>query len=175
MSFSDNEKLLKAILSNSTFDIANFEPSSRIEYLLKEIYLKVQNGGGGTGTGLTESEVRALISEVIKGYYVVVANTQERNNIPSGSRFPGMVVYVTDIDTCYRWTGTAWHHESGLNVENIVDDNTLKVVDGKLVVNVSQEVIEGDTNSVSGGAVYNFVMDQIDDTLGDIEDALTNI
>lgn len=175
MSFSDNEKLLKAILNNSTFDIANFEPSSRIEYLLKEIYIKVQNGGGSSGTGLTEAEVKALISEVIKGYYVVVATVQERNAIPSGSRFPGMVVYVSDIDTCYRWTGTAWHQESGFNVESISDNNTLKVVDGKLVVNVSQEVIEGDTKSVSGGAVYNFVMDQIDDTLGDIEDALTNI
>ena len=61
MSFSDNEKLLKAILNNSTFDIANFEPSSRIEFLLK-----VQNGGSGEGGGLTESEVRALIEEYIK-------------------------------------------------------------------------------------------------------------
>lgn len=111
----------------------------------------------------------------VKGSYVVVSTTAERNSIPNGVRVPGMPVYVSEINTLFRWSGTAWQQESNFNVEEISDDNTLKVVDGKLVVNVSQEVTEGDTNSVSGGAVYNFVMDQIDDTLGDIENALINI
>lgn len=101
----------------------------------------------------------------------------------------------------YQKEGNKWIVEPGFDVSNLSTDNTLEVkerqndqgetekylavnipqvteavkesldLDSLITALVSQTVSEGDTNPVSGGAVYTYIAD----TLGDIQDILEDI
>ena len=123
--------------------------------------------------------ITAAINELADKYLIVET---ENERIQLTNKSEGKHVYVKESKETYFWTGAQWtSNVSQTNIISILsntdvfsqlfDPDYFELVNNKISLVIEEEVKQGSKKAVSSGAVYDY----IEETVGNINDALSEI